>query len=197
MHPPALQFRSDEQLVRQALCGDIRAYNALVKRFRRAVILVAEQTLHSREVAEDVAQEVFLMAFQSLTQLRSPERFASWLYAITRYRARKANKQAQRTVALEPERLHPDMICLPFWEETDPENALLKAEVQNELARALANLKPEHRLVFLLRYEETWPVARISDFLALPISTIKWRLHQARKQLKQQLLLHQKEPEHE
>ena len=188
---------SDEQLVRQTLCGDIRAYNALVKRFRRAVVLVAEQTLHSPEVAEDVAQEVFLVAFQSLTQLRSPERFASWLYAITRYRARRVNKQAQRTVALESERLHADMVCLPLQEETYQERVLLKAEFQNDLDWALANLKPEHRFVFLLRYEEEWPVARISDFLALPISTIKWRLHQARKQLKQQLLLCQKETGHE
>jgi len=45
--------------------------------------------------------------------------------------------------------------------------------------------------VFLLRYEEAWPIARIAEFLALPVTTIQWRLHQARKLLKQQLLPHE------
>ncbi|MCW3094430.1 MAG: polymerase sigma factor SigW-like protein [Chthonomonadaceae bacterium] len=197
MHTCTLQSRTDEELVRQALCGDIRAYNVLVKRFRGAVVLVAEQTLNSREVAEDVAQEVFLVAYESLTQLRSPDRFASWLYAITRYRARRVRKQELRTIPLEPESMYADATCLPLQEETHPEKALFKAEFQNELARALATLKPEHRLAFLLRYEEAWPVMRISEFLALPVSTIKWRLHQARKQLKQQLQPLPKESEDE
>jgi RNA polymerase sigma-70 factor (ECF subfamily) len=188
---------ADEGLVRLALCGEIRAYNTLVNRFRGAVILVAEQTLHSREIAEDVAQEVFLVAFQSLTRLRDPKRFSSWLYAITRYRARRVLKQEQRLVSMETE--HLDTLSMPFsiQEAAHPEKALLNNLLKDELVCALANLKPEFQLVFRLRYEEEWSVARISEFLALPIPTIKWRLHQARKQLKQQLQSHEQENKHE
>ena len=197
MRTGSFQLMTDEDLVRQVLRGDIQAYNVLVKRFRGAVVLVAEQTLHSREVAEDVAQEVFLVAFQSLTTLRDQQRFGSWLYAITRYRARRVMRQEKRTVVLDPEWLSLIMAAFPTSVEAHPERDLLRAEAKKELAEALANLTSENRTAFLLRYEEAWPVARISEFLALPISTIKWRLHQARKQVKQQLLLHQKESGYE
>lgn len=186
----SFQFITDADLVRHVLTGDLRAYNILVQRFRGAVILVAEQALHSREIAEDVAQEVFLVALQSLPSLRDPERFASWLYAITRFQARRVTRREQRTVALDPEAMSLLLAGLPASEDTHPETDLLRVEARKELADALANLTPDHRIAFLLRYEEAWPVARIAEFLALPISTIKWRLHQARKQLKQQLQLH-------
>lgn len=171
---------TDEELVRHALTGEIRACNALVVRYRGAVVLVAQQVLPLREAAEDVAQDVFLIAFQSLARLRDPHRFGSWLYAITRYQARRVLRQEKPTVALDSE--------LPASGAVHPEGELLRAEAQRELTEALASLTPEHRVAFLLRYEEAWPVARISEFLALPISTVKWRLHQARKQLKRALL---------
>ena len=197
MHSGSLPSRTDEELVRLALDGNMRAYNTLVYRFRGAVVLVAEQIVHSHEVAEDVAQEVFLVAAKSLPRLRDPKRFASWLYAITRYRAHRARKQAQRTLPMEPELLHVVVAQLSAQEAAHPEKALLLGEYRNELTAALATLKPELRLVLLLRYKEAWPVARICEFFALPLTTIQGRLHQARKQLKQQLLAPQKEFEHE
>jgi RNA polymerase sigma-70 factor (ECF subfamily) len=197
MHTRLLQSMADEGLVRLALCGEMEAYNTLVDRFRAAVILVAEQTLHSREVAEDVAQEVFLVAFQSLPRLRDPKRFASWLYAITRYRARRVLKQERRFVSLETDPLHAVAVACSTGEATHPEAVLLNNLFKDELVCALANLKPELQLVFRLRYEEEWSIARISEFIALPIPTIKWRLHQTRKLLKQQLQSYEQEDKHE
>jgi len=184
---------TDEELVHLVLLGRIQAYDVLVKRFRHAVILVAEQTVQSHDVAEDVAQEVFLVALKSLPRLRDPKRFASWLYAIARYRARRVRKQERNMEPLEAERLDTVPNSLLTKDTGNPEKALLNGQLQNEIACAVANLKPEIALVFRLRYEEAWPVARISEFLALPLTTIQWRLHQTRKQLKQQLQTHEKE----
>src|SRR5262245_6444660 len=80
---------SDEELVVGALLGDLGAFDELVRRFRGAVIAVAEGVLGSREAALDVAQEAFLLAFKALPQLDDAARFPAWLCAITRNRARR------------------------------------------------------------------------------------------------------------
>jgi len=184
---------TDEELVHLVLQGRIQAYDVLVKRFRQAVILVVEQTVQSHEVAEDVAQEVFLVALKSLPSLRDAKRFASWLYAIARHRARRVRHQERSMEPLEAERLDTLPISRLTKDAGDPEQTLLNGQLQDEIACAVANLKPEFALVFRLRYEESWSIAQISDFLALPITTIQWRLHQTRKQLKQKLQTHERE----
>src|SRR5438270_13235994 len=84
------------ELVMAALLGDLEAFDALVRRFRGAIIIVAEEMSNCREQAEDVAQEVFLLAFKALPQLQDPAKFSSWLYAIARHRARRVSMQASR-----------------------------------------------------------------------------------------------------
>ena len=70
-----LHHISDEELVVGALLGDLGAFDELVYRFRRAVVLVAQQITGSRDTAEDVAQDTFLIAFKALPQLKAPAKF--------------------------------------------------------------------------------------------------------------------------
>ncbi|MCC6444192.1 MAG: hypothetical protein IT210_12155 [Armatimonadetes bacterium] len=79
----------NESLVMSALVGNMAAYDELVRRFRGAVIATARQIVGCHDTAEDVAQEVFLLAFKALPQLGTPAKFPGWLYAITRNRARR------------------------------------------------------------------------------------------------------------
>ncbi len=188
-----LQQLNDEGLALRAMRGDLTAYSVLAARYRGAVLLIAEEALGSRANAEDVAQEVFLVVFQSLARLREPAKFASWLYAITRFRARRAFRQTQRYATREPESLN----GLMDSEESQPEKALLRAERDSEIMGAVERLKSEWRVVFLLRYQEEWSISQIAGFLALPITTVNWRLHQARKRLLQQLKTDERESDHE
>ena len=79
----------DEELVVRALLGELEAFDELVRRFRGAVLAVAEGALGAGEAARDVAQEAFLLAFKALPQLEDPACFGAWLCAITRHRARR------------------------------------------------------------------------------------------------------------
>src|SRR5690242_2510078 len=104
---PSRRFQSveDDVLVREARFGNRQAFDELACRFRGAITLIAYETLHSRANAEDVAQEVLVAAFYSLPRLRDPHKFASWLYAITRYRARRTAARERRLIPTEPSRL--------------------------------------------------------------------------------------------
>ncbi len=86
----------DAALVVASLLGDLAAFDALAHRYRRAVQFVARQWVASDATAEDIVQDVLVAAFQALPDLDDPAKFAGWLYAITRNRARRTADRERR-----------------------------------------------------------------------------------------------------
>ena len=178
-----LERLSDEEVTRVAQLGSLEAYDELVRRFRGAVLMVARQFLDSRQVAEDVAQEAFVLAFQGLAQLQDPAKFPGWLYAITRHRARRVGPREVRHQPTEDSVLERLMAGPQDDHAPDPLEAVMEAETQAAIQTLLADLSPEIRTVMHLFYYEQMPTARIATFLSLPLTTVKWRLFAGRKQL--------------
>jgi RNA polymerase sigma-70 factor (ECF subfamily) len=168
------------ELVMAALLGDLDAFDALVRRFRGAIIIVAEETLGCRDQAEDVAQEVFLLAFKALPQLQDPAKFSSWLYAIARHRARRVAMQASRIRPTEASIL--DRLILSSSREiaVHPVDECIHRAERAYVPEVMAILSPDYRLPLRLRYYEEWSIAQISEFLMLSETTVKWRLHKGR-----------------
>jgi RNA polymerase sigma-70 factor (ECF subfamily) len=182
-----LQFVGDRELVEIARLGSLEACDELVRRFRGAVLLVAEQVLSSPEAAQDVAQEAFLLAFQALPKLQDPTKFAGWLCAIARNRARRVVMRERRSEATEADSLERLITAHSSGRTPGPLDELLRAETQAHIRTLLADLSPDLQMVMQLFYYEQWPTARIAEFLSLPLSTIKWRLHTGRNQLSRRL----------
>jgi RNA polymerase sigma-70 factor (ECF subfamily) len=191
--PTIMTPECELELVMAALLGDLGAFDALVRRFRGAIIIVAEETLSNRDHAEDVAQEVFLLAFKALPQLQDPTKFASWLYAIARHRARRVSIQASRVGPVDSSVL--DRLILASCVEigVHPVDECVRRAERSYLPELLGQLAPEYRLPLRLRYYEEWPVQRIAEFLMLPITTVKWRLHKGRHLMRELLITRQKE----
>ena len=73
----------DGILVRRTLCGDKSAFALLVERYQGVVYRIAHREVGNHHDAEDIAQESFLKAYRKLKNLKDPNVFPSWLYAIT------------------------------------------------------------------------------------------------------------------
>jgi RNA polymerase sigma-70 factor (ECF subfamily) len=181
-----------EQLVLAALLGDLVSFDELVRRFRKAVMAVAQTILGCHNSAEDVTQEVFLVAFKSLSQLEDASCFGAWLYAITRRRARTVAQQDGRSEHYEPSNL--DCFLLERSAElikpqvaAQPLETLVHREELANITLALSQLPEAYQFILRLRYYEEWPVNRIADFLSLPITTVKWRLHHGRHLLRRRV----------
>lgn len=174
----------DETLVALTLLGSFAAFDELVRRYWGAAVVVAEQVLGNRAAAEDAAQEAFLLAFKALPQLQQPPRFAAWLCTIARHRARRMACREGRSEPVEPNTLDRLIALNSTALAADPEGECLRRERDDCLAAALRRIPPDQRTVLALYYGEEWPVARIARFLSLPITTIKWRLHQGRERLR-------------
>lgn len=176
-----LQFVSVPELVGMAQLGSLEACDELVRRYRGAALLVAQQILGSQEAAQDVAQEAFLLAFRALPQLQDPAKFAGWLYAIVRHRARRVAAREARSQAAGQDTLERLLAGPGTGCADDPLHHMLTAETQAAVRALLDGLPPETRIVLLLTYYEGWPAARIAEFLSLPLTTIKWRLRRGRQ----------------
>ena len=177
----------DDELVLGSLLGDLEAFDVLVRRYRSAVTSVAQQVVGSRDVAEEVAQESFLAAFRELPQLARVECFAGWLCAIARHRARRVAAREGRSEPQEPSAL--DLIVMASSPSlcAHPADEVARQAEHSEVAQALSQLPPEHQIVLRLRYYEEWSVSQIAHFLALPSTTVKWRLHHGRELMRRQL----------
>ncbi len=176
------KVKEDVLVVLAAMAGDLEAFDELVLRYRPAVLALAYQVSGSWDDAEDATQETFLIALKALPTLRDPHKFGAWLYAIARHQAMKHLNHKQRWEF--------DELLLERWEaqvEEDIFERMEKRERYEQLHKALQDLPEMYRLVIWLHYFEDMPLKRIASFLGVPLTTVKWRMHEAKRLLKERL----------
>ena len=168
----------DPNLVLRAQRGEAGAFETLVERYQSLVSAYTRQLLEDIPEGEDVAQDVFLKAFQELHTLRDPARFGGWLKSIAWRECRGwvRKKQAQRrAVNSAPQRR--STIPDPYSESdsTDDEAWL------NRLEQTIEALSEGKKTVLALFYLRGLSHEMIADFLDAPIGTVKRRLFEARQ----------------
>lgn len=171
----------DELLVMAAILGNLEAFEELVIRYRPAVVRLARMIVGA-DHAEDVAQESLLLAFKGLPGIEEPKKFAAWLSAITRNRALRFSKteavQSNRRVALDDALLEKiEAIATPRVDKERDEQMLV----------ALEKLPGDYAMPLRLKFLDEMPLERISAFMGVPLSTVKWRIHQGKKLLKAEI----------
>ena len=168
----------DEQLVEQARGGDLAAFEALVERHTPVVTRTAARIVGPDD-ADDVTQDVFLRAFHRLDRYTGEGQFRSWLLAIARNTA-VTTAMRRREDATPPE---------AFEEERGangdrvPAEHLERRERGERLQSKLRLLRPEHRIVLVLRDVEGLAYDDIARLTGTPIGSVKGRLHRARNEL--------------
>jgi RNA polymerase sigma-70 factor (ECF subfamily) len=151
--------------------------------------------LRQEQDAEDVTQQTFLSALESLSGFRGEASFSTWLLRIATHAALKVirKRKGLDTVSLEEATEgtndsdavpHPEYIA--DWRQS-PEELVHRNEIRHLLDDALAQLDEKHRLVFLLRDVEGLSVRETADALGLTEANTKVRLLRARLQLREQL----------
>ncbi len=181
----------DLALVHASKCGDVGAFEELVKRYDRKLLRIAQHMMHNREDAEDVVQEAFLKAFLHLDQFREDSKFSTWLIRIT---------LNQSLMKLRKQRLAREMsIDKDFQSEEDslpidvadwapnPEELYRATELREILRKTLQELGEGLRVVFVLRDIEGLSMAQTAEALGLSLTAVKARSFRARLQLRERL----------
>jgi RNA polymerase sigma-70 factor, ECF subfamily len=168
---------SDDLLVARAASGDLRAFNVLVERHRDAVVRVAMRLVGPND-ADDVAQDAFLRAYHRLDRLRQVGSFRAWLMRIVQHSALDLLERRRRF----DERQAPQQVADVAHERT-PARLLEEQERRARLAAKVGLLRPEHRLVLVLRDLEGLSYEEIAYATGTPLGSVKGRLHRARTEL--------------
>ena len=182
MHSEELTVASDAELIVAALAGDTEAFDVLVLRYRRAMLTVAQQIVRNPSDAEDVVQDALLLAFEALPQLDNLNRFGAWLHTITRNRAVRHFKNTSRYAPQED--MEPYVNRVTDSSDADPAVIYERKQARQDVRDAIMELPAEFQEVLQLYYWAEMPQKRMAEFLSVPLTTVKWRLHKAKALLR-------------
>jgi RNA polymerase sigma-70 factor (ECF subfamily) len=181
--------RDDAPLIAQCLRGDRLAFGELVHRHQDRLYNTVFRLLGNAEDAQDVVQDAFLSAYQSLHHFKGDSRFFTWLYRIAVNAAISLRRKHHMRVRADfAGRFETADEPLDDCADCQPSAALERLEDEQQLQAALNRLTPEHRTVLVLKEIDGHKYEEIADILQVPIGTIRSRLHRARLELRDQLL---------
>jgi len=174
----------DHRLIADCLQGRTAAFGELVRRYQDRLYNCIYRLVDNEEDAQDIIQEAFLNAYQSLDRFKGDSQFFTWLYRIA-FNASISLKRKQRAaLALKTGRVGTGVSePLDASESSRPEYALEKLEQQRRVQQALNRLSPEHRTVLILKDMDGQKYETMAEILQVPIGTVRSRLHRARLEL--------------
>lgn len=159
------------------------AFDRIVESFQDMALGFALSQLGDRDLAADVAQEAFVTAWRKLGDLREPAAFPGWFRQIVASECRVARRRPQVVLA-ENEHIGPSH----EQSDVDLHERVVRRERRRQIQEAVAALPEAERIVTALFYIGEYTSREVALFLGLPETTIKKRLHAARRKLKQTLL---------
>jgi len=165
--------------VRAAAGGLRESFALLYMRYYSRTFRLAYGMTANRETSEDLTQEIFIRAFQKLSQFNFQSSFTTWFYRLAlnhclNYRQRKISRDVQ----IFDSELQSEL-SLPGAMEGD----IFREQLQGHIHKALLTLKPRLRLILILKDIEGLSYAEVAERLEISQGTVASRLNRARKLL--------------
>lgn len=173
----------DLELVERFQRGDITAFELLVKKYQNKIYDIVYHYTRSVEDAYDLTQEVFEKVFKSLKRFKKRASFYTWIYRIAvnsciDYGRKRARFQ---TVSIEEQsRLYEFLSSGPGH---SPAEAVEMYELEQQIARAIDQLSPKQKAVFILKRYEGLSLEEIAQVSGRSVGTIKAHLSHATAKL--------------
>src|SRR5688572_24072029 len=188
---------TDRELVDLARNGDADAFGELVRRHQPRIHRLAVHMLRDRAEAEDVSQETFIRAYQALARFDGRSEPYTWFYRITinlslnRIRSRKTSRTTHDS---DDPRI--DGLLMDKGPSTaDPASAAQRREMYVALCAGIDQLSDTLRTTLILVCVDGRSHEDVSTILGAPEGTIAWRVHEARRKLKEFLKTRGFDPE--
>jgi len=179
--------RSEAELVEEARRGGREAFAELVRRHERRIYGVVYRMAGNHSDADDLAQEAFLTAWKAIGSFRCGSSFYTWLYRIAINASlsflKKRARERTRTVfddslgVAGPSRMSPSV----------PEGSSAADELKSRIEEAVGGLPGHFRAAFALVVDQGLSHAEAARVLGCSENTVSWRMHKARRILRERL----------
>jgi RNA polymerase sigma-70 factor (ECF subfamily) len=179
---------SDQELIEQSRAGDSDAFSALVLRYQKRIFRLAVHMLHDEAEAEDVTQETFVRAYQGLDRFQGHSQPFTWLYRIAvnlSLNIIRARKSRQFTAEASDPRVENWMAVHAPTQSTDPNAAAEQRQLATALCESIDALSDSLRTTLILVCIEGIRHDEAAQILGCPEGTVAWRVHEARRKLRE------------
>lgn len=184
----------DSTLAKQAAEGRQKAFRELLNRYEKPVFSLVYRMVRDRALAEDLAQEAFIRAFNAIGSYNPSYKFSSWIFKIAhnvtidhlrRRRLDTISLEGSRYARTDEERERSRPVVASSDES--PAEHLENQELRGEIEEAIGKLRPHYRTVILLRHVEGRSYQEIAEITDVPLGTVKTYIHRARVELRELL----------
>ena len=184
----------DRELATLAAKGREGAFTELLKRYERPVFSLIFRMVRDRTLAEDLAQEAFIRAFNAIGSYNTSYKFSNWIFKIANnHTIDHLRKRKLDTVSIHgsphattQDEISQSRLVLESGDE-NPLELVENRELGGQIEEAIGELREEYRTAILLRHVEGYAYEEIADIMDLPLGTVKTYLHRARNELKTRL----------
>jgi RNA polymerase sigma factor (sigma-70 family) len=179
---------TDREIIQSVLRGNQQAYATLVQQYQRFVFTIVLRYTENREDAEEIAQDVFIKAYRSLSDFRNESKFSTWLYTIaTTTCITFLRKKKVTTHSLDNEQVFETAAAIHSGSSPNHLEQKSRAGVVNEAIRLLS---ADDAQVITLFYKAEQSLEEIGRIMGVEAKTVKVRLHRARQRLKDKMEKH-------
>ncbi|MEM7086388.1 MAG: RNA polymerase sigma factor, partial [Bacteroidota bacterium] len=175
-----MQRATDQELINKTLQGDTRAFGLLVEQYQGYVFTIIIRMVKVREEAEEVAQDTFIKAFESLSSFRGESKFSSWLYSIA---YRKALDRIRKNKKYSASQLLEDITESEAGISENALHILEDKERKQQIQECIMQLPEIDAALITLYYFEEQSVKEIAKITELSEENIKVKLHRSRKKM--------------
>ncbi len=177
-------------LVSQLKQGDEAAFKAIVETWQSMVYNTALGIVQNAEDAEDIAQDVFVQVYQSISSFKGDSKFSTWLYriAITKSLDHERRKKRKKRFAFVKSLFGDEsQVVIHPPDFHHPGVVLDKKEDAAALFKAISILPENQRIAFTLHKVEGLSYQEVSDIMKTTVSSVESLMHRAKTNLKKAL----------
>ncbi len=175
-----MEYKEDGHYIKKVLDGETNAYAFLVNKYKSMTFSLALRMLKNREDAEEVAQDAFVKAYQSLSQFRGGAKFSTWLYRIVYTTAiSKMRRSSKEIYSIEDSGVEEK----ESGEINDAYYQLKESERKKFLDIALEKLDPDENFLVTLYYYEEKELDEVARITGLTKNNAKVKIFRARQKM--------------
>jgi RNA polymerase sigma-70 factor, ECF subfamily len=183
---PEEQNQSEFSLIREISGGNKAVYRVLVDRYSGMVFHIVRRFEKDEDEVQELAQQIFVKAYEKLEQFDMRSSFSTWLYRLAMNHCRDYAKNIRRKNSRFSE-MAPGFEEENLSDEKTPYMRLQMREWKELLSAAIGKLSSDYAEPFLLKYRDGLSYEVMSEQTGISVSALKVRVHRARKELKELL----------
>lgn len=173
-------MQEDLTQIKRIRSGDTEAFEGLVNKYKNRLYSFLVKMSCSRQDAEEILQEAFIRAFNSIEKYDDRWMFSTWLYriAINTYKSYMKKAKRLNTVPIDE-----FAASRNFAAEGDPEDVYVRNENRSELISIINSLNDRHKIPLVLKYIKDFSYAEIGEILGISEEAAKMRVLRAKKSI--------------